>query len=406
MLQHIGAPSKLLVNKGDEVRVGQLLAQSEGFVSANIHSSVSGKIAKIDRFYDSSGYKRNAIQIEVNGDEWIDTIDQSDTLIKECGLSQPEIVKKIQDAGIVGMGGATFPSHVKLAAPRGKKINCLIINGVECEPYLTADHALMLEKGEEILTGIRIIMEAMQVNKAIIGIEKNKPDAIHHLSGLAEQYEGIHILGLKVKYPQGAEKMLIRALLRREVPSGKLPMHVGVVVQNVGSVTTIGEVFETGLPLVERIVTVTGRGIRQPSNLLVPVGVKLRDLLDACGGMTDDAREIIFGGPMMGASQANLDVPICKGTTGVVVLTEAECKPKETYPCIRCGHCLESCPVFLNPQHLGSLALADRYEEMEEYHLADCMLSGCCNYVCPSNVPLPQLFSAAKATVQKLKAKK
>jgi electron transport complex protein RnfC len=263
----------------------------------------------------------------------------------------------------------------------------------------------MAEYPERVHLGIRIMMKCLGVNRTMIGVEKNKPDAIDALRRTLPLDLNVTVHPLTVKYPQGAEKMLISALIGREVPSGKLPLHVGVVVQNAASVATIGEVFETGLPLIERIVTVTGRGVRRPSNLLVPVGTKICDLLDACGGLAEDAREIVFGGPMMGVAQANLDAPIIKGTTGVVVLTEAECKPVESWPCIRCGHCLDACPVFLDPQRLGSLALAERYEEMEvAEHLADCMLCGCCSYVCPSNIPLPQLFVLAKAAVRKQRA--
>jgi electron transport complex protein RnfC len=235
----------------------------------------------------------------------------------------------------------------------------------------------------------------------MIGIEKNKPDAIEALTAALPSDLNITIHPLTVKYPQGAEKMLIDALLKREVPSGKLPLDAGVVVQNVGSIATIAEVFETGLPLIERIVTVTGKGIKEPSNLIVPVGTKLRDLISMCGGLNDDAFEIIFGGPMMGASQASMDVPLLKGTSGVVVLSEDECKRAESHACIRCGHCLDACPIFLNPQRLGALARAGRYEEMNDYHLADCMLCGCCSYTCPSNIPLSQLFQVAKKALWK-----
>jgi electron transport complex protein RnfC len=241
------------------------------------------------------------------------------------------------------------------------------------------------------------------VSRAVVGIEKNKPDAIEALARTMPSDLDVRILPLTVKYPQGAEKMLIDAVTGREVPSGKLPMDVGVLVQNAASAATIAEVFETGLPLVERIVTVTGLGIRRPSNLIVPVGTKLGDLIDACGGMTDDAREIVFGGPMMGAAQANLETPLAKGTTGVIVLGEGEVKRQASYPCIRCGHCLDACPVFLNPQQLGKLAAAKRYDEMVAFHLSDCMLCGCCSYVCPSNIPLSQQFAAARVALRQRK---
>jgi electron transport complex protein RnfC len=317
------------------------------------------------------------------------------------GLAAKEIVAAVREAGVVGLGGAAFPAHVKLTPPEGATIETLIINGCECEPYLTTDHRTMVDFPERVHNGIRIMMRCLGVDRAVVGIEKNKPDAIEALRATAPADLDVAIVPLTVKYPQGAEKMLIKALVDRAVPSGKLPMHVGVIVQNVASVATIAEVFETGLPLVERIITVTGRGVREPANLIVPVGTRLRDLLDACGGLSDDAREIVNGGPMMGLAQANLDVPVLKGTTGIVVLTERECGGGRTYPCIRCGHCLDACPVFLDPQLLGTLAGAQRYDEMREHHLMDCMLCGCCSYVCPSHIPLSQLFALSKSALRK-----
>jgi Na+-translocating ferredoxin:NAD+ oxidoreductase subunit C len=319
-------------------------------------------------------------------------------------LSPAEVVKAVQDAGVVGLGGAAFPTHVKLSPPAGEKVSLVLINGAECEPYLTTDHRSMVEYPERVHFGIRIMLHALGVTRAVIGVEKNKPDAIETLRATTPSDLDVTVLPLTVKYPQGAEKMLIRSVLGIEVPSGKLPLSVGVVVQNVGSAAMIGEVFETGLPLVERIVTVTGRGLRRPANLIVPVGTKLRDLLDSCGGLTDDAAEIVFGGPMMGLPVADLDTPILKGTTGVVVLTRSEVRRRRSYPCIHCGYCIDACPVFLDPQYLGSLALAGRHEDMEPRHLADCVLCGSCSYVCPSNIPLSQLFQASKSALRKQKA--
>ncbi|MHC4341865.1 MAG: electron transport complex subunit RsxC, partial [Planctomycetota bacterium] len=320
------------------------------------------------------------------------------------GLTPKEIVKAVQEAGVVGLGGAAFPTHVKLSPPDDVELDTLILNGCECEPYLTTDHRTMADFPERVHLGLRIMMKCLGVSRALIGIERNKPDAIEAMRSACPDDLDITILPLTVKYPQGAEKMLISALVDREVPTGRLPMHVGVVVQNVASVATIAEIFETGLPLVERIITVTGNGVKEPANLIVPVGTKLRELLDACGGLTEDAAEIVNGGPMMGASQANLDAPVIKGTTGIVVLTKREVKRQESYPCIRCGHCLDACPVFLDPQHLGSLARFKRYEEMESFHLRDCMLCGCCSYVCPSNIPLSQLFQVSKEALWRAKA--
>jgi len=318
------------------------------------------------------------------------------------GLNPEQVRKAVQDGGVVGLGGAAFPTHVKLAPPKGLPIEWLLVNGAECEPYLTTDHRTMVEYPERVHFGIRIMMQCLGVKRAVIGVEMNKPDAVEALQRTLPPDLDITVQPLVVKYPQGAEKMLIQVVTGREVPSGKLPMHVGAVVQNVGSIATIAEIFETGLPLIERVVTVTGPGLKRPSNLIIPVGTLLGDVLEFCGGLTDDAAEIVFGGPMMGSSQPDLRTPLIKGTTGIVVLTTNEVKPKKTYPCIKCGHCLDACPVFLNPSALGLLAQAGRYEDMQErYHLQDCMLCGSCSYVCPSNIPLSQMFALGRTGLRK-----
>jgi electron transport complex protein RnfC len=299
------------------------------------------------------------------------------------------------------LGGAAFPTHVKLAPPKDATIDTLIVNGAECEPYLTTDHRIMVEYPERVHFGVRVMMEALGVPRAIIGVERNKPDAIAALEAAKPAGLDVTILPLTVKYPQGAEKMLIRSVLGREVPSGKLPASVGALVQNVGSIATIAEVFETGMPLVERIVTVSGPGVRKPMNLIVPVGTPLRDVIDHCGGLTDDAEEILFGGPMMGQPQDRLDVPVLKGTTGIVVLTRDQVRDQASLPCIHCGRCLDACPMMLKPSELGQLARVGRFEEMAAEHLADCMLCGSCSYVCPSNIPLAQLFQASKLAIRR-----
>jgi electron transport complex protein RnfC len=282
-------------------------------------------------------------------------------------------------------------------------VHTIILNGAECEPYLTTDHRIMVEYPDRVHLGARIMMRTLGAQRVVIGVEKNKPDAIAALERCRPTDIDVQVLPLTVKYPQGAEKMLIRTVTGREVPSGKLPVSLGVVVQNVGSAASIAEIFDTGLPLLERIVTVTGPGIRKPANLIVPVGTRLCDLIDACGGLTPDAGEIVFGGPMMGSAVANLDTPIVKGTTGVVVLEKAQTRQEATYPCIHCGRCLDACPVFLNPSLLGDYARMQRYEEMESLHLADCMLCGSCSFVCPSNIPLAQMFSAGKSALRRIK---
>jgi len=316
-------------------------------------------------------------------------------------LGPQQIVAAVQNGGVVGLGGAAFPTHVKLAPPPDFTVHTIILNGAECEPYLTTDHRIMVEYPERVQLGLRIMLYTLGAKRAVIGVEKNKPDAIEALRRTLPDDLDVTVLPLTVKYPQGAEKMLIKAVTGLEVESGKLPISVGTLVQNVGSAASIGEIFETGLPLVERIVTVSGRGVRKPANLIVPIGTKLGDLLEMCGGVTDDAREIVFGGPMMGASQATLDVPILKGTTGVVVLTERDTRVGATYPCIHCGRCLDSCPMFLNPQSLGELARAGRYDEMTALHLSDCMLCGSCSFVCPANIPLAQLFFLSKSALKR-----
>ncbi|MBI4501499.1 MAG: electron transport complex subunit RsxC [Gemmatimonadetes bacterium] len=396
--QHTGKPAKAIVKPGDRVERGDTVAEADGWMSSPVHASAAGRVDAVGLWPHPDGSFAPAVRIAV--EPYSPQAPRPRIVPDWKGLTREQLIEAIRKAGVVGLGGAAFPTHVKLSPPKDQAIDVLIINGCECEPYLTTDHRTMVEYPQRVHLGVRIMMQCLGVRRAVIGIERNKPDAIAALRSSLPGDIDVAVQPLTVKYPQGAEKMLIRALVGREVPSGKLPLHVGTVVQNIASVATIAEVFETGLPLIERIVTVTGRGIRRPSNLIVPVGTPLRYLLDACGGMTPDAREVVFGGPMMGVAQANLDVPLLKGTTGVVVLTESDCKAEESYPCIRCGRCLDACPVFLNPQLLGSLALAGRYDEMTANHLADCMLCGCCSYACPSNIPLPQLFQAARVAIR------
>ena len=397
--QHAGKPAKIVVRPGDRVERGDVLAVADGFISAPVHASAAGTVVAIEQWPHPDGSTALAVRIAVA--RFSAQVPRPRMVPDWHNLSPEQVVKAVQDAGVVGLGGAAFPTHVKLSPPKDQKVSLVLINGAECEPYLTTDHRSMVEYPQRVHLGIRIMLHALGVTRAVIGVEKNKPDAIEALWAKAPSDLDVTVLPLTVKYPQGAEKMLIRSILGIEVPSGKLPLSVGVVVQNVGSAATIGEVFETGLPLVERIVTVTGHGLRRPANLIVPVGTKLGDLLDCCGGLTDDAAEIVFGGPMMGLPVADLNTPILKGTTGVVVLRKSEVRRQASYPCIHCGYCLDACPVFLDPQHLGSLALAGRHDDMEPRHLADCVLCGSCSYVCPSNIPLSQLFQASKAALRK-----
>jgi len=400
--QHAGAPARCLVKPGQKVERGDKIAEAVGHVSVPIHASAAGTVTEVGLWAHPSGGFQPAVGIAV--EPYAAQVLRPRIVPEWHTLSPTALVQAVKDAGVVGLGGAAFPTHVKLVPPEGRRIEALVINGCECEPYLTTDHRTMVDYPERVHLGIRIMMRCLGVQRAIVGIERNKPDAVERMRATAPADLDVQIVSLRVRYPQGAEKMLIQSLLDREVPSGGLPADVGVLVQNVASVATIAEVFETGLPLIERIVTVTGRGIRKPANLVVPVGTLLSDLIAACGGTTGDAAEVVLGGPMMGTSVANLEAPVMKGTTGVVVLTKDEVRPRDALPCIRCGHCLDSCPVFLNPQLLGSLARSGDTEAMVQNHLWDCMLCGCCSYVCPSNIPLSQMFTAAKAAARRQKA--
>ena len=397
--QHIGAPAVAVVNKGDEVKVGTLLAKAGGFVSANIHSSVSGKVNKIDNALDASGYKRPAIYIDVEGDEWEESIDRSETLVKECTLSAKEIIDKIAAAGVVGLGGATFPTHVKLMPPPGNKAEIVIINAVECEPYLTSDHSLMMEKGEQILVGVSLLMKAVSVNKAVIGIENNKPDAIAHMQKLAASYPSIEVMPLKVQYPQGGEKQLIDAVIRRQVKSGALPISTGAVVQNVGTAYAVYEAVQKNKPLVERVVTVTGKAVANPSNFLARIGTPIQVLIDAAGGIPEDTGKIIGGGPMMGKALISPEVPVTKGSSGVLLLKNEEAVRKPMRDCIRCGKCVSVCPMGLNPAFLMRSTVFKKWDLAEEDHIQDCIECGSCSFTCPANRPLLDHIRVGKAKV-------
>ena len=397
--QHIGAPAAATVKKGDEVKVGTIIAQAGGFVSANIHSSVSGKVLKIDNVYDSSGYPKPAVFINVEGDEWEEGIDRSPAIVKECNLDAKEIVAKISAAGIVGLGGATFPTHVKLSPPPGNKAEILIINAVECEPYLTSDHVLMLEHGEEIMIGVSILMKAIQVNKAVIGVENNKKDAIAHLTKLATAYPGIEVMPLKVQYPQGGEKQLIDAVIRKQVKSGALPISTGAVVQNVGTVFAVYEAVQKNKPLVERILTVTGKKLSRPSNLLVRIGTPIAALIEAAGGLPENTGKIIGGGPMMGRALLSPDVPVTKGSSGVLILDREEAVRKPMRDCIRCAKCVGVCPMGLNPAFLMRDTLYKSWETAEKGNVVDCIECGSCSFTCPANRPLLDYIRQAKKTV-------
>jgi electron transport complex protein RnfC len=400
--QHMGAPAKLVVDKGDEVRIGQLIARGEGFLSGNIHASVSGKVAGIDEVQDVSGYKRQAVFIDTAGDEWDNTVKINNTLDKEIRVDGAEILKRIAEAGIVGLGGATFPSHVKLSVPRGKKAECLIINGVECEPYLTCDHALMLEKGGEIMVGIQLLMKALNVGKAHIGIENNKEDAIKLFRHLASAYDGITVHALKVKYPQGGEKQLIKAIIDREVPSGGLPVDIGAVAFNVGTVFAVYEAVQKNKPLIERIVTVTGNNVKQPANFRVRIGTPISALIEAVGGLPENTGKIIMGGPMMGKALANTEAPVVKGTSGILIVPEEDSSRSIVQPCIRCARCLSVCPMGLEPYLLMPLSKQNNFDRLEIEHVMDCIECGSCSYTCPASRPLLDFIKLGKLNVGKI----
>ncbi|MGE0021672.1 MAG: electron transport complex subunit RsxC [Draconibacterium sp.] len=397
--QHIGAPATPVVNKGDAVKVGQLIAKSSSFVSTNIHAPVSGKVKKVDVAPDSTGYTKQGIFIDVEGDEWMDEIDRSETLVKTTDLDGKAIIQKIQDAGIVGLGGATFPTHVKLVPPMGMTAKVLLINGVECEPYLTSDHRLMLEKPDEIIVGTQLLMKAMNVEKAAIGIENNKPDAIQLLTDKAKGYKGIEIVPLKVKYPQGGEKQLIKAVTGREVPSGGLPIAVGAVVSNVGTAFAVYEAIQKNKPLFERVVTVTGKGVKKPSNFKVRIGTPTSELIEAAGGMPENTGKIISGGPMMGKALASVDVPVTKGTSGILILDEKTANRPEYIDCIRCSRCVSVCPMGLEPYLLMTLSEKQIFDRAENERVMDCIECGSCSYTCPSNRPLLDYIRFGKAKV-------
>ena len=399
LAQHIGAPAQPIVKKGDKVKVGTQIGKSVGFVSANIHSSVSGTVNKIDKVLDTTGYKRDAVFIDVEGDEWEPEIIRSEELISEIKDSQSEILEKISKCGLVGMGGATFPTHVKLVPPPGNKAEILIINAVECEPYLTSDHELMLEKSQEIFVGIQILMKAINVNKAVIGIENNKKDAIQKFTDIAKSYSDIEVMPLKVQYPQGGEKQLIDAVMNRQIASGALPISVGAVVQNVGTAFAVYEAVQKNKPLIERVVTVTGKDVKMPCNILSRIGISMQNLIDFAGGVPESTGKVISGGPMMGKSVVSTEIPVTKGTSGILLMPSLEAKRKAMKNCIRCGKCLSVCPMGLNPTLLMNLTEYNVLDRAEKNSITDCIECGSCSYTCPADRPLLDYIRLGKGKV-------
>lgn len=402
--QHIGAPTLPLVQTGDLVQMGQKIGEAKGFVCAAVHASVSGKVMAVENRPVQSGGVDLCVVIENDKQEqWHESVQKRQEV---QNLSAQELLSIVKEAGIVGMGGAAFPTHVKLSPPEDKKIDTLILNGAECEPYLTADHRMMVEKSSEIAQGIQIICKILGVTRAIIGIEVNKPDAIIAIQKAVENMDGIEVRSLEVKYPQGSEKHLIKALIGREVPSGGLPMDVGVVVQNVSTAAAIYDAVAEGKPLIERVVTVTGGGIATPQNLWVKIGTPFILLLEQCGGMTARAEKLISGGPMMGVAQHDTQVPVVKGTSGILVLSADEADKDLEQACIRCGKCVDVCPAGLLPLHIANFSEKGLFETTERYRAMDCIECGCCAYVCPAKRYLTQHIRIAKREVAQMQKKK
>ncbi len=400
LVQHIGAPAQAVVAVGAKVKVGELLAKAGGFVSANICSPVSGTVTKIDAATDAWGAPMQAIFIDVEGDEWLPEIDKSADLVCQCTLEPKAIIDKIAAAGIVGLGGACFPTHVKLLPPPGKKAEVLIVNGVECEPYLTCDHQLMMEHGEEIIIGIEILKKALGVDRAIIGIENNKKDAIEHISKLAQSKLGIEVLPLQLKYPQGGEKQLIDACIGRQVPSGALPIEVGAVVDNVATIYAVYEAVQKNKPLISRVMTVTGKNVSKPGNYSVRFGTPIEEVIALAGGIPADTGKIIGGGPMMGRAMDHVEgMPANKRLSGLLFLPEAESIRPEEDNCIRCGKCVQACPMGLEPYLLQRLGELEMWEECEKHDVMDCIDCGCCVYTCPAHRRLLDGIRPAKAKV-------
>lgn len=405
MSQHIGAPAKPVVKKGDKVKVGTLIAEAGGFISAPIHSSVSGTVFKVDNAINASGYLQSAIIINVEGDEWEETIDRStklETLEQHPELTPEEIVNRIKAAGVVGMGGACFPTFVKLCPPPGAKPECVIINGVECEPYITSDYRLMMEKGDELIEGVKILMAGAKVNKGYIGIEDNKPAAIELLANKLQEkgIDNIEVVPLAKKYPQGGEKQLVDAVIGRQVPAPPaIPVNVGAIVQNAGTAVAVYEAVMKHKPLFERYTTVTGKKLAKPSNFLVRMGTSFGELIDLCGGLPEGENKVLAGGPMMGKTVNSLDVPVGKGQNAVTILTDDDAHRQAAQPCIRCAKCVSACPMGLEPFLLATGSALKKWDLLEKEMITSCIECGSCQFTCPAHRPMLDNIRLGKQTV-------
>ena len=401
--QHIGAPAKPVVSRGDKVKVGTLIAEAGGFVSAPIHSSVSGTVVKVDSAIDATGYRHPAIYINVEGDEWEESIDRSDkleTLADHQELTPEEIVSRIKEAGVTGMGGAGFPPFIKLCPPPGAKAECVILNGVECEPYITSDYRLMMEHADEILVGLDLLMKAAKVERGYIGIEDNKPEAIALFEKKTAADPRVEIVALEKKYPQGGEKQLVDAVTGRQVPAPPaIPVNVGAIVQNVGTAYAVYQAVMKRKPLFERYTTVTGKKLCNPGNFLVRMGTPMRDLIEACGGMPEGENKVLAGGPMMGKSVVSTDVTVCKGTNSITILTDADAHRKPIQPCIRCAKCVSACPMGLEPYLLATLSSFKEWERLEAEQVTSCISCGSCQFTCPSHRPILDNILQGKGVV-------
>lgn len=396
LTQHLGAPATAVVQKGDKVKVGQLIGKAEAFICANVHSPVSGTVAKIEPATDFMGYKKDAIVIDVEGDEWDESIDTSSELKKDITLSKSEIIDRMKACGIVGLGGACFPTHVKYMVPPDKKVDYILINAAECEPYITVDYRTMLERADEVMVGIEAMLIASDAPKALIGIEANKPDAYEHLTKVASNYKNIEVVKLKTKYPQGAEKQLINALVHRNVPNGKLPIEAGCIVNNIGTAFAIYEAVQKNKPIVEGFMTVSGKSVEHPRNFKVRLGTCIADILETVG-IPEDTGKIISGGPMMGKAISNLNAYTVKGMSSLLLMSEKESQRGEVSECLRCGKCVKACPMGLEPYMLHAFSDAQRFEDCEKYGIMNCIECGSCSFGCPSNRPLLDIIRTGKA---------
>jgi electron transport complex protein RnfC len=397
--QHTGAPSIPIVAPGQSVVRGQLIGEPDGFISAALHTPVTGTVRAVELCPHPDGRPLPAIVIDADpfasqGDDFVRPPPLAD-------LSPDEAVEHIRGAGIVGLGGAAFPAHVKVRVPDGKQCETVILNGSECEPYLTCDHRIMVERPEAVIQGLLIKMYIAGAPEGVIGVEVNKEDAIEALGEAAKPYPDIHVVPLQVKYPQGAKQLMIDTLLRKRIPRGARSIDLGVIIHNVATAAALADYFETGKPLVERVITVSGGGVRRPGNYLVPIGTPVRDILDQCGGLDPATKHVILGGPMMGMAQKTLDVPLMKGSPGVLGLRTRSQAAQEEQPCIKCGRCIDACAMFLNPSHLATAVRSNNVETLRRLHLGDCFECGSCAFSCPSNIPLLQMMRMGKNLLRK-----